>query len=82
MLYATNPMPFTPSTVRAYVGSFFPGVVKWRYVEHEPGIYPFQPAVDLWRLGLVASYDGTTWRLHGHEDARVLWEGGSDGCGT
>lgn len=32
--------------------------------------HDYQPAVDLWRQGLVPSYDGKVWRLH------VLWEGG------
>jgi len=59
-------------SVRAYVGSLF---YIWE------GEYPYQPAVDLWRQGLVASYDGETWRLHGHTDARVLWEGSREELG-
>ena len=35
--------------------------------------YPFQPAVDLWNLGLVPSFDGTTWRLYGGPKADVLF---------
>lgn len=61
--------------VRAYISSLFPGVQQWKYIDHEPGVNPYQPAIDLWKAGLVPSYDGTVWRLHGHEDARVLWEG-------
>ena len=35
--------------------------------------YPFQPAVDLWRLGLVPSFDGTTWHLHGGPSGLALF---------
>jgi len=63
-------------SIRAYCGYIFASVVKkWKYVEHKEGEYPFQPAVDLWKMGLVPSYDGKLWRLHGGKDARVLWEG-------
>ena len=62
-------------SVKAYIGSLFPNIEKWKYVEHEAGVYPFQPAVDLWRQGLVASYNGKVWRLHGGENAEILWEG-------
>jgi len=44
-------------------------------VDHKPGEYPFQPVVDLWGQGLVPSFDGKTWRLHGGKKAKVLWEG-------
>lgn len=47
---------------------------NWRYINHDPGEYPYQPAVDLWRDGLVPSFDGKTWKLHGGEDAEVLFE--------
>ena len=63
-------------SVRAYIGSLFIPVIKeWKYIEHEKGEYPFQPVVDLWKMGLVPSFDGRVWRLHGGKDARVLWEG-------
>jgi len=63
-------------SIWAYCGYIFtPVVKKWKYVEHKEGEYPFQPAVDLWKMGLVPSYDGKLWRLHGGEDAKVLWEG-------
>jgi hypothetical protein len=26
-------------------------------------------------MGLVPSFDGTTWRLHGGKDGKVLWQG-------
>jgi len=64
-------------SIWAYAGSLFRVPrVAWKNTEHIPGDgYPFQPAVDLWHQGLVPSYDGTTWRLHGGPDGRVLWEG-------
>ena len=64
-------------SIWAYAGSLFRlPRSAWKYAEHIPGDgYPFQPAVDLWHQGLVPSYDGMTWRLHGGPDGRVLWEG-------
>jgi len=65
------------ASVGAYIGTFF--LLKrsaWKYTENIPGEgYPFQPAVTLWEMGLVPSFDGRTWRLHGGPDGRVLWEG-------
>jgi len=64
-------------SVGAYNGTFF--IIprsEWKYTENIPGEgYPFQPAVTLWELGLVPSFDGQKWRLHGGPDGRVLWEG-------
>ncbi len=62
-------------SVSAYVGSLFTCVYKWKYIDHIPGVYPFQPAVDLWKQGLVPSYDGKVWRLHGGKKMGVLWVG-------
>ena len=31
------------------------------------------PLVDLWRLGLVPSFDGKTWCLHGGPKAEILY---------
>jgi hypothetical protein len=62
------------ASVWAYVGSIFiPVVKKWEYIDHKKGEYPFQPAVDLWKIGLVPSYDGKMWRLHGGPKGKVLW---------
>jgi hypothetical protein len=66
--------------VGAYIGSLFVAVQEWKYIDYsnpiyQRGIYPFQACVDLWKMGLVASYDGKKWRLHGGKDARILWEG-------
>jgi len=60
-------------SVGAYAGSFFILPV-WKYVKHPRGKYPFAPCVQLWELGLVPSFDGKVWRLHGGEKAVVLFE--------
>jgi len=55
-------------SVGAYIGYIFQPVVPgWE-------TYPYQCAVDLWKQGLIPSYDGKTWRLHGGQDAKILWE--------
>ena len=59
-------------SVRAYTGSFF-NIPVWKYVKHPKGKYPYQPSVTLWNIGLVPSFDGTTWRLHGGPKAAVLF---------
>ena len=61
------------ASVWAYTGSFFILPV-WKYVKHPRDKYPFAPCVQLWKLGLVPSFDGKTWRLHGGEKAKVLFE--------
>ena len=65
------------ASVRAYCGSFFHLPRKsWLYTENiKTKGYPFQPAADLWEMGLVPSYDGKLWRLHGGPRAAVLWQG-------
>ena len=64
-------------SVWAYVGSFF--ILErpaWKYTEGiERGGYPFQSAVTLWEIGLVPSFDGEKWRLHGGREVKILWEG-------
>ena len=46
----------------------------WKYAEKvKTKEYPFQCFVTLWNAGLVVSFDGTTWRLHGGKDAKVLY---------
>ena len=55
-------------SVWAYTVSIFVPIVKdWKKT------YPYQPAVDLWNVGLVPSFDGKLWRLHGQDG--ILWEG-------
>ena len=64
-------------SVWAYIGTFF--ILErsaWKYTKRiDCEGYPFQSAVTLWEMGLVPSFDGKTWRLHGGPDGRVLWEG-------
>lgn len=50
--------------VWAYISSFF----DIQYA------YDFSSAVKLWEAGFVASYDGTTWRLHAGKDAKIVYE--------
>lgn len=59
--------------IYAYISSFF-YIKKWEYIDHEPYQNPFQSAIDLWEMGLVASYDGKIWRLHGGKDGTVMYE--------
>ena len=57
-------------SVWAYIGSIFISEVPaWKKE------YPYQCAVDLWKMGLVPSFDGKKWRLHGGSTAEILWEG-------
>ena len=58
--------------VGAYTSSLFPNIQKWEYIDHKAGKNPFQPCIDLWRSGLVPSFDGTTWRLSGKSG--ILYE--------
>jgi hypothetical protein len=51
-------------SVWAYVGSLFPYIVKWQHIEHAKGIYPFQPAVDLWKRGFIPIRIDGTWKLY------------------
>ena len=61
-------------SVWAYIGSLFPNIKKWKYTENiKVKGYPFQSAVDLWKMGLVPSYDGKVWRLHSKNG--IEWEG-------
>jgi len=62
-------------SVYIYISSLFPNIKKWEYVNHEEGVNPFQSGIDLWKRGLVPSFDGIdTWRLHAGKDARVVYE--------
>jgi hypothetical protein len=58
----------------AYVSSLFPNIKKWKYVDHEEGVNPFQCGIDLWHMGLVPSFDGNVWRLHKGKKAEVVLE--------
>ena len=61
------------ASVRAYTSSFF-DIKKWVYIDHKEGENPFQSCIDLWEQGLVPSFDGKKWSLHGGEKAEVLYE--------
>jgi len=60
-------------SVGAYISSLFPNITKWKYIEHKEGINPFQAGIDLWKSGLVPSYDGKTWRLHSDRNAKIVY---------
>jgi hypothetical protein len=62
-------------SVWAYIGSFFKLERKqWKYTDKiKTRGYPFQSMVDLWDMGLVPSFDGTTWRLHSGEKASIVF---------
>jgi hypothetical protein len=53
------------ASVRAYTSSFFS--IKYKY--------DCSSAIKLWKLGLVPSFNGKIWRLHGGSNAEILWEG-------
>ena len=63
--------------IYAYIGSFFNlSRDKWKGTDKvKCDGYPFQSAVDLWNDGLVASFDGKLWRIHGGKEASMLWAG-------
>ena len=62
-------------SIYAYTGYIFKDcVIDWKYTKHKKSEYPFQCCVDLWKAGLVPSYDGKVWRLHGGKDAKVLYK--------
>jgi len=62
-------------SIWAYTGSLFPNITTWKYAPPDAKGYPYQSAVDLWKRGFVASYDGKLWRLHSGKDAKIVWEG-------
>jgi hypothetical protein len=61
-------------SVWAYMGSIFHNIKQWRYASSKSGEYPYQAGVDLWQAGLVASFDGGTWRLHTGDKADIIYE--------
>jgi hypothetical protein len=60
-------------SVWAYIGSMFK-LNEWRYIKHKKNEYPFECLVQLWENGLVPSFDGKIYRLHGGKDTRILFE--------
>jgi len=82
------------NSVEAQIGSLFRLPRNaWKHTEQLPdacpvtgSAYPFQPAVDLWKMGLVPSFNGKTWRLHagtglGKTESQVVFEIGKDKLG-
>jgi hypothetical protein len=61
-------------SVWAYIGSLFPNIKTWKYAPTNIQGYPYQPCVNLWKQGVVPSFDGETWRLHTNLDARIAFE--------
>ncbi len=62
------------ASVWGYIGSLFPTIKQWKYLNHKSGEYPFQSVVDLWKRGFVPSFDGKVWRLHSGKNATVVFE--------
>ena len=58
-------------SVGAIISSYF-DLDNWVGIEHEEGVNPFMPCVELWEQGLVPSYDGKVWRLHSGENADIV----------
>lgn len=58
----------------AYISSLFSNTKKWKYINNEEGVNPFQSGIDLWHMGLVPSFDGKVWRLYKGENAEVVLE--------
>jgi len=61
------------ASVYVYISSFV-RCDDWKHIKHDPGENPFKPIADMWERGIVPSYDGTTWRLHGGKEVKVLYE--------
>ena len=60
-------------SVGAYIGSLFSNIKIWKYTLKTEE-YPYKNTVDLWKQGLVPSFDGKTWRIHGKPNGKILWE--------
>jgi hypothetical protein len=61
-------------SIAAYISAGFPNIKKWKYIDHEEGINPFQSGIDLWKSGFVLSFDGNIWRLHSGPKATIVFE--------
>jgi len=60
-------------SVWAYVSSIFFNVEKWDGIEHEVGVNPFQPSIDLWEAGYVPVYHDNKIQLYTKDG--LVWEG-------
>ena len=65
------------ASIGAYTISFFT-IDQCKYVKHEKGVNPFQSCIDLYKRGLVPSFDGKIWRLHAGKKADIVWQGTID----
>ena len=61
-------------SVWAYVGYLFQGIKTWKYVEHVPGVYPFQSAVNLWYRGFIPVRIGYKWGLYSSKLKEVIFK--------
>ena len=66
-------------SVWVYISSAFPKINKWKFINHEEGINPFQSCIDLWNDNLVPSFDGKMWRLHSGPNAEIVFEISKEG---
>ena len=62
-------------SVWGYTSSFFRlKREQWKHTEKiKTNGNPFQSVIDLWEMGLVPSFDGTTWRLHSGNKAKIVF---------
>ena len=60
--------------IYAYISSAFPKINKWKYINHEDGINPFQSGIDLWNDGFIAGFDGKTWKLYSGTNTEIVFE--------
>ena len=59
-------------SVRAYVGSLF-HPIKWKHIEHEEGVYPFQSAVNLWNRGFIPVKVEGKWGLYSSKLKKIIF---------
>ena len=57
----------------AYVGSLFPAIKKWKHIEHEEGVYPFQSAVNLWNRGFIPVKVEGKWGLYSSKLKKIIY---------
>lgn len=61
----------------AYIGTLFPQIKKWKYVNFKYDNYPFSSAVELLKRGLVPAYNSNSkkWYLLGGQKMEIIWYG-------
>ena len=59
-------------SVGAYVGSLF-HPIKWKHIEHEEGVYPFQSAVNLWNRGFIPVKVEGKWGLYSSKLKKIIY---------